>query len=164
MELRRVRAGEGALLRGLRLRALADAPRAFFTTLETDAAEPPERWEDLAAASEAGASEVVFVVVRDGRWVAMAGCRLDAGRPGSAVLWGMWVEPTERERGLGARLVDAAAAWARALGASRLDLAVSEDSDAAAALYRGLGFVPTGERRRMASDPTRSGIFLARPL
>jgi ribosomal protein S18 acetylase RimI-like enzyme len=74
------------------------------------------------------------------------------------------VEPTVRGHGLGARLVDAVAAWARALGASRLELAVSEDSGAAAALYRGLGFAPTGERRQMASDPTRSGVFLARPL
>jgi ribosomal protein S18 acetylase RimI-like enzyme len=164
MELRRVRAGEGASLRDLRLRALADAPRAFFTTLDTDAAEPPEHWEHLAAASEAGASDVVFVVVRDDRWVAMAGGGLDAGRPSAAVLWGMWVEPTARGHGLGTRLVDAIAAWASALGASRIELAVSEDSDAAAALYRGLGFAPTGERRRMASDPTRSGVFMARPL
>ncbi len=159
-----MRADEGALLRDLRLRALAEAPRAFFTTLDADAAEPPERWERLAAASEEGATDVVWVVVRDDRWVAMAGGGLDAGRPGSAILWGMWVEPTARRCGLGARLVGAVAAWARALGASRLELAVSEDSDAAAALYRALGFAPTGERRRMASDPTRSGIFLARPL
>jgi ribosomal protein S18 acetylase RimI-like enzyme len=74
------------------------------------------------------------------------------------------VEPTARGHGLGTRLVDAIAAWASALGASRIELAVSEDSDAAAALYRGLGFAPTGERRRMASDPTRSGVFMARPL
>jgi RimJ/RimL family protein N-acetyltransferase len=164
MELRQVRAAEGALLRDLRLRALADAPRAFFSTLDAEAAEPPERWEHLAAASDAGTSDVVFVVVCEGRWVAMAGGRQDAERPDSAVLWGMWVQPTARGRGLGARLVDAVATWARRLGASRLELAVSEDSDAAAALYRGLGFAPTGERRRMASDPARSGVFLARPL
>jgi hypothetical protein len=29
-------------------------------------------------------------------------------------------------------------------------------------LYRGLGFVPTGERRTMASDPSRAGIFMTR--
>jgi hypothetical protein len=34
--------------------------------------------------------------------------------------------------------------------------------EAAKALYRGLGFVPTGERRTMASDPTRAGVFMTR--
>jgi hypothetical protein len=34
--------------------------------------------------------------------------------------------------------------------------------EAAKALYEGLGFVPTGERRTMASDPSRAGIFMAR--
>jgi len=46
----------------------------------------------------------------------------------------------------------------------RLELAVAENNEAARALYRGLGFVPTGERRSMASDPTRAGVFKARPL
>jgi GNAT superfamily N-acetyltransferase len=164
MQLRRVRAGEGALLRDLRLRALADAPRAFFSTLDAEAAEPPERWERLAAASDTGTSEVVLVAVCEGRWVAMAAGRLAADEPDGAVLWGMWVEPVARGRGIGARLVDAIGAWARGLGASRLELAVSEDADAAAALYRGLGFAPTGERRAMASDPTRSGVFLTKAL
>jgi ribosomal protein S18 acetylase RimI-like enzyme len=36
--------------------------------------------------------------------------------------------------------------------------------EAAKALYRGLGFGPTGERRSLASDPTRAGGFMARPL
>jgi ribosomal protein S18 acetylase RimI-like enzyme len=42
--------------------------------------------------------------------------------------------------------------------------AVAENNKAAKELYRSLGFVPTGERRSMASDPTRVGIFMARPL
>jgi hypothetical protein len=50
------------------------------------------------------------------------------------------------------------------VGAVRLELAVAENNEAAMALYRGLGFVPTGERRSMASDPTRAGIFMVRPL
>jgi ribosomal protein S18 acetylase RimI-like enzyme len=49
-------------------------------------------------------------------------------------------------------------------GAVRLELAVAEHSQAAKALYRGLGFVPTGERRSMASDPTRAGVFMTRLL
>jgi len=58
----------------------------------------------------------------------------------------------------------ARAEWARDLGAVRLELAVAENNEAAKALYQGLGFLPTGERRSMASNPARAGIFMARPL
>ena len=72
------------------------------------------------------------------------------------MLWGMWVDPSARRRGLGRELVEAVAAWARHCGARRLRLAVT-DCDAsrpAASLYRGLGFVETGEREELASDPS----------
>jgi GNAT superfamily N-acetyltransferase len=76
----------------------------------------------------------------------------------------MLVAPGARGRGLARRLLEARADWARELGAVRLELAAAEHNEAAKALYRGLGFVPTGERRSMASDPTRAGIFMTRPL
>jgi len=76
----------------------------------------------------------------------------------------LWVAPGARGRGLARRLLEARADWARELGAVRLELAMAEHNEPAKALYRGLGFVPTGERRSMASDPTRAGIFMARPL
>jgi len=85
-------------------------------------------------------------------------------RSGTVRLWWLWVAPNARGRGLARRLVEARAEWARDLGAVRLELAVAENNEAAKALYQGLGFVPTGERRSMASDPARAGILMARPL
>ena len=45
MRLRRIREGDAAPLRELRLRALREAPDAFATTFEQASAWPPEHWE-----------------------------------------------------------------------------------------------------------------------
>ena len=56
------------------------------------------------------------------------------------------VIPESRRRGLGRVLVQAAAAKARAAGATRLFLEVAEDNTAATALYRQAGFIQVGKR------------------
>jgi ribosomal protein S18 acetylase RimI-like enzyme len=106
----------------------------------------------------------MLVAVEDDDWLGMAGAFVHPDRNGTVGLWWLWVAPGARGRGLARRLVEARADWARERGAVRLELAVAEDNQAAKALYRSLGFVPTGERRSMASDPARVGIFMARPL
>lgn len=58
------------------------------------------------------------------------------------------VRPRARRRGLGARLVDAASARARATGATRLFLEVAEDNAPARGLYDRLGFEAAGRRPR----------------
>ncbi len=106
----------------------------------------------------------MLVAVEDGTWLGMAGAFAHPEQGGTVGLWWLWVAPGARGRGLARQLVEARADWARERGAVRLELAVAENNEAAKALYRDLGFVPTGERRSIASDPTRVGIFMARPL
>jgi ribosomal protein S18 acetylase RimI-like enzyme len=66
----------------------------------------------------------------------------------------LWVAEDARGRGLGRRLLAAAAADARrAWGALFLTLAVYEESRAARAFYERLGFAPvTGQTRMMLSE------------
>jgi len=60
--VRRIAAGEGAALRDVRLRALADTPLAFGSTHAREAALPDEHWEEWAAASAGdGAAQALFV-------------------------------------------------------------------------------------------------------
>ena len=160
MEIRPVRRDEAGGLRELRLRALRDAPYAYFASLGREESLPLSYWEDWATSED----KVMFVAVEDGLWLGMAGAFVHPGQSGTVSLWWLWVAPSARGRGLARLLVKARADWARELGAVRLELAVAENNEAAKALYRGLGFVPTGERRSMASDPTRAGIFMALPL
>lgn len=160
MTVRRLRADEAARLRDLRLRALAADPRAFAEPLDSARAAPPERWERWAA--EQG--DAVFVALDGDRSAGMAAGRM-LDDPGGAVwLYALWVEPDSRGNGLGARLIEAVAGWAREQGAARLDLSVTTNNAAAAALYARAGFGETGRRRPLPGDPSRTEVFLSRPI
>ncbi len=70
----------------------------------------------------------------------------DVARPGEAEFRMLGVLETARGRGVGAALVDACAARARACGADHLVLSVHEDATNAHRLYEKLGFVREPER------------------
>lgn len=77
------------------------------------------------------------------------------------------VRPEARGRGLGARLVQAAAVRAAEKGAARLFLEVAEDNAAARALYARCGFSEVGRRRGYypSSDGGRiDALMMARGL
>jgi ribosomal protein S18 acetylase RimI-like enzyme len=164
MTVRRVHTEDAARLREIRLRALREAPYAFSSWFEREAEYPPEVWEGRAADSEAAVQSAVFVAEEGERWLAIAGAYFPSADHEAATLWGLWVDPAVRRRGVARRLVDAVADWASNRGVSRLELSVTDRARAAAALYRRLGFTETGERRPLASQPAVTEIFLARAL
>ena len=140
-------------VRDLRLRALAEAPDAFGSTLEREASLGRPGWIAWIEGWE-GATNTMFVAERGDGWVGMAvGSRTD--EEADAHLYGMWVDPTWRGRGIGARLVDGVLAWARSWGARSVILGVAEINDGAADFYEHLGFADTGERY-----PLRDGSAL----
>ncbi len=106
LTIRRLRAGEAARLRELRLRALRDAPYAFATSFAAAEARPAEHWEDFALKSEAAETQVTFIVAGDRAWVGMASAFVDSDDAGTAQLVQMWVAPESRGQGLGRRLVE----------------------------------------------------------
>ena len=63
------------------------------------------------------------------------------------------VDPAARRQGVGATLVEAAAALARAGGAASFFLEVAADNDAALALYAKSGFACVGTRRGYYARP-----------
>ena len=162
MHIRALRGGEGARLRQLRLAAIRDAPRAFFWSLDTESGITAQQWE--AWADEPGNDRVMFVAEEDDAWVGMAGCSIRAGDPTTLDATGMWVTPDARGHGLGERFVEAIERWGRARGAERMEFAVTETNDIAIALYRRLGFRPTGRRRALESYPQLTGMFMAKSL
>jgi len=87
---------------------------------------------------------------------------------GSLYISGIALYPDHRGRGVGTRLLDAAASRARRLGLPRLSLICFEENRRAMALYRRHGFVEI-DRRALVPHPSlkyRSGdaVLLARPL
>jgi ribosomal protein S18 acetylase RimI-like enzyme len=164
VQLRRLGEGEARLLRDLRLRALRDAPAAFADSLEEGRAQSPERWTEWTRTGAAGETQVTVVAVKDDRGVGMIVGRLLADPPGAAWLEALWVDPSIRRAGLGSGLIEAVADWSRERGATRLDLSVTEGNEPASALYAHAGFLETGRRRPLPADPSRTEVFLSRPL
>jgi len=56
------------------------------------------------------------------------------------VLYDLYVIETARRRGIAKALMNAASQWAKARGASRLDLETARDNEAGQQLYRSLGY------------------------
>lgn len=127
-------------VRAIRLRALADTPDAFGTTLAQDGARPPEGWR---ARLENSAS-ATFISTMDGQDVGLVSGSAYDGSDRVAGLFGMWVAPEARGRGIAGGLVDAVIAWARARGYVRLLLDVADTNTPAIRLYESKGFVPNG--------------------
>lgn len=94
--------------------------------------------------------------VRDPLWAGFGGMAFALGSADGAVdLFGVWVAPEWRGRGLARALVGTVIAWAHTTHRSRIELWVADGNDAAIALYTGLGFAPTGLRQPLSSDPSR---------
>ena len=161
VEIRRVRPGDWADLRTLRLEALADTPIGFLETLEQAQALTDDDWQvRVQRGTEQGESFQVMAWA-DGRPVANCICFL---RDGSAWLAAVFVAPSYRGQGLLDTLADRCAQWAREQRMSVLRLEVHEDNAPALAAYQRLGFRDTGERADYPLPPGGQELILERPL
>jgi GNAT superfamily N-acetyltransferase len=147
-------------LRDIRLTALQDAPDAFWSTYEQQAAFGEADWRRriarggtfLAYLPEVGASEPA----------GLAGGYRE--RPGTVELVSMYVRPKARGRGVGEALVAAVINWAFARNARSVHLWVTETNSHARVLYERCGFSPTDERQPLPSNPRIAEIGMALPL
>ena len=134
---------EWHVLRTIRLRALRDSPDVFLSSHEAEAGWGEMQWRHLLA------SATWVVAVESGAAIGIAGVidRID-GRHIESI----WVARSHRRRGIFRALLHALVDRERANGGHDLVLWVVEDNDDARQAYRRLGFVPTGERQRLAGD------------
>ena len=105
-------------------------------------------------------------VVDDGgeAWRGLAAVFVDGGDSSLCHLVSMWVDPRHRGRGLGRELLAMCVCRARELGARCIRLGVVDGNTEAASLYERAGFQLTGEHEPLASDPTKSVVFMALAL
>ncbi len=156
---------EAPQLRVLRLRALADTPAAFEITLREEEEAPAQHWIEWARRGAAGQMSCTFIATQNEHWCGMAGGFLQReGLQLQATLFGMWVEPTQRGRGVGGQLVEAVLDWARLRGAQRVQLWVTEHNAHARALYERHGFVATGVTQPLRSDSALREELMTRAL
>jgi GNAT superfamily N-acetyltransferase len=138
--------------RAVRLRALRDAPDAFFSTVEQESALSEGAWRERLDRSDA----VTLLALVDGADVGMAVGAVHHAQSADAGLYAMWVAPDVRGRGTGGALITEIIAWARATGHPRLRLDVGDHNARAVRLYERMGFVPTGATSRF--PPPRSNV------
>ncbi len=86
------------------------------------------------------------------------------GIPDAAAGYSMWVDPAERGKGLGSALIDAIKTWAKDAGYANLGLGVITTNTQAIALYERLGFVETGDRFQIRTDPDVTILIMAMAL
>lgn len=135
-------AADNSLWRDVRLRALAESPDAYSSTLERELAFTDAEWAQRLAPPA--------VLALEGDRPVALGAGFRTG-PRSLTVVAMWVDPSHRRQGLSRRVLDLLVAWAQERHLD-IDLTVSRENPAARTAYERYGFVATGE-----SEPLREG-------
>lgn len=161
----RIRPDDWRELRDVRLRALADAPSAFGSTLAREAAFPDDVWRERAAQGrtllartvpDGGPPDDGSPAAGDRSPGPVVGIAAVVPSPDDATvaeLVSVWVEPGARGSGVAASLLARADDLAAGLGARTLALWVTATNAPALRLYERAGFAPTGETQPLPSDP-----------
>jgi ribosomal protein S18 acetylase RimI-like enzyme len=155
-----VRALEGddwQVFRQIRLAALQDAPEAFASSYGEERDLDEEFWRLRLGRSSRLLAELddePVGIVSVGR----------AREDDVAELFGMWVVPSQRGRGVAWQLTEAAAEHARGQGRRAVKLWVSTDNGRAVAFFSSYGFRPGNERRPMTNDPEVAEVAMVLPL
>jgi GNAT superfamily N-acetyltransferase len=144
-------------IRRARLSALTDAPTAFASRFDREADLDADSWQQRVA------SAVWFIAREAGEPVGLVAGVSDR-ETGGPHLVAMWVDPRVRGRGVGLALVEAVKDWAVEAAADQLILWVADGNDSARRLYERCGFLDTGRRQPLPSDPNVGESLLACPL
>jgi len=153
--IRRFTADEWPAYRTIRLRALADAPDAFGSTLAAEEALAPETWAARLARGATSDIDRALAAEINGLLVGLAWAKEDGDDPAIVNLFQMWVAPEARGQGVAGALLGEALRWARERGAQAMQLGVTCTNTSAVRLYERAGFVEAGVR-----EPLRPGSAL----
>jgi ribosomal protein S18 acetylase RimI-like enzyme len=158
--VRRLRADEWRAYRDLRLRALADSPNAFGSTLAVEQTKPDEYWAARLSSAASSPWQLPLVAEAGSDLVGLVWGWIDPSMPETAHVFQMWVDPQTRGMGCGSTLLDALLAWARDAKVSAVVLRVTCGDTPALRLYARAGFTSVGD-----PQPLRPGSrVLAQPM
>jgi ribosomal protein S18 acetylase RimI-like enzyme len=155
VEIRRLTEADAGAYRRVRLRALREHPDIFGRAYE-EAQGAAEMAEELRTEHDGTRSFVLGAFDRDLVGIVAVSRERGMKREHKALLWGMYVAPDARGRGVGRALVEAAIERARAWpGLVQVMLEVAAHNDGARRLYASLGFEVFGREPRALRLPDR---------
>jgi ribosomal protein S18 acetylase RimI-like enzyme len=162
--IRRVAAGDAALLRDIRLRALRSDPASFGSTYERELAFDPDRWVEWAYEDSRGDTYTTLLALDDEEALGIVTAARDQDDPTLYHVYAMWVAPEARRRGLGRRLLEELETWVRASGGQTSQLSVTSSAAAAKRLYESAGYVPDGQIEESRHTPGLLHVSLRKQL
>jgi ribosomal protein S18 acetylase RimI-like enzyme len=158
IEVQEVGPDDWRAVRDIRLRALADSPFAFASTLAREEAMAESRWRERLGSGH-------WWLCRDGdAAVGMVSSYTEDGSSDERHLVAMWVAPDRRGTPAASFLVEAVCERASADGARAVVLWVADGNDRARRFYERLGFRPTGVRQPLPSNPDVGEELMRRRL
>jgi GNAT superfamily N-acetyltransferase len=146
IEVRQLQPSDWPVLRNLRLKALQDAPFAFFGDLAQETAWPAERWKARFDHC------TWFTAVQGGRSIGLVAAVRDPDTDDHYVE-SMWIEPAGRGQGAASALLQAVEQLALREQKSILKLWVLDRNPAASEVYRRYGFNESGRRQALKNHP-----------
>ena len=158
MEIRQLTAADAAAFQAIRLRALRENPEAFGSTYADEVDRPLEAVAARLAAAPTTSVVLAASPAPGAPLLGVVGCYRESGRKRRhvGVVWGLFVAPEARGRGLGHALLSALTSQVRTWPElEQLTLTVVPDNAAARALYLRHGFRPVGLAPRALRDEAR---------
>ena len=144
MHIRKLLPEDASEFQALRLRGLLDTPSAFTSSHAEEALTPVDVVAQMITPSAEGAVLGAFL---EDKLVGVVGIQRERQRQVAhkAILWGMYIAPEGRLKGIGRSLVlHALDIAASELHVRAVNLGVNTQNVAAIALYRSVGFVTYG--------------------
>jgi ribosomal protein S18 acetylase RimI-like enzyme len=138
---------DASAFQAIRLRGLAECPTAFTSSHEEEVSTSTSVVADRLAPKPDGAVLGSFI---DGELAGVLGIQREARRKltHKAFMWGMYVAPEHRLKGVGRSLVTTALQHAkRELGVRVVNLGVNTLNVPAISLYESMGFLTYGTER-----------------
>lgn len=155
IEIRRFLPHEWRVYRQIRMRALADSPYAFGSTLAEAQARTDADWQSRFCPAQSAPLEYPLLALVDDQPAGLAWGHIHPLELTVAHLFQMWVDPQFRRLHLGELLVNAVVDWARNHRVAYVELDVATGNPAALALYRKCGFLEWGQ-----PHPLRTGMSM----
>ncbi|MDA3873041.1 MAG: GNAT family N-acetyltransferase [Kiritimatiellae bacterium] len=143
--IRRIRQGEGALLRDLRLQALKNDAYAFGSTYESAIARSLDSWNQQADSTAEGSLRATFIAFRHHEPIAISAIYKNEGKKNEAEVLQVWITPEFRGSGLANKMMDSVFGWAEDNGYTNVTAEDTQINQRALSFYLNYGFEKISE-------------------